>query len=102
MLQSILDTEKFAAELIAQAELQAADLIKTAETAAREREREAAVESRNLQKELLEQAQQRIEQDLVVQSNSQRQVIDKQMEQAARRLPLAVEAIVGEVINGHN
>ena len=48
VLQSILEAEKSAAEVLAAAQRDAVDIVKEAENAARKREREAALQSRDL------------------------------------------------------
>ena len=101
VLQSILEAEKSAAEVLAAAQRDAVDIIKEAENAARLREREAAIESRELYRKLLEDALQQAETGLDIQSAERRALTDAQIKKSAALLPQAVRLIAEEVIHGN-
>ena len=101
VLQSILEEEKSAAEVMAAAQRDAVDIIKEAENAARLREREAALQSRDLYRKLLEDALQQAETGLDIQSAERRALTDAQIGKAAALLPRAAQLIVEEVIHGN-
>ena len=100
VLQSILEEEKSAAEVMAAAQRDAVDIIKEAENAARLREREAALESRDLYRKLLEDALQQAETSLDIQSAERRALTDAQIGKAAALLPRVARLIAGEVVHG--
>ena len=100
VLQSILEEEKSAAEMIAAAQQDAVDIIKEAENAARLREREAAIESRELYRKLLEDALQQAETGLDIESAERRALTDAQIGKAAAFLPRVAQLIAGEVVHG--
>ncbi len=101
VLQSILDAEKSAEEVLAAADQSAAELVKAAENAARERERDASARSRELYKKLLADAREGAEAELETQSASRRDAIDEQIKGAAVRLPQAAREIIQEVLHGN-
>ena len=100
VLQSILEEEKSAAEVMAAAQRDAVDIIKEAENAARLREREAALESRELYRKLLEDALQQAETGLDIQSEERRALTDAHISKAAALLPRVAQLIAGEVVHG--
>ena len=100
VLQSILEEEKSAAEVMAAAQRDAVDIIKEAENAARLREREAALESRDLYRKLLEDALQQAETGLDIQSEERRALTDAHISKAAALLPRVAQLIAGEVVHG--
>ena len=100
VLQSILEAEKSAAEVMAAAQRDAVDIIKEAENAARLREREAAIESRELYRKLLEDALQQAETGLDIQSEERRALTDAHISKAAALLPRVAQLIAGEVVHG--
>ena len=101
VLQSILEEEKSAAEVLAAAQRDAVDIIKEAENAARLREREAGLESRELYRKLLEDALKKAEAGLDAQSAERRALTDAQIKKSAALLPQAVRLIAEEVIHGN-
>lgn len=101
VLQSILEAEKSAAEVLQKAEQGAADVVKTAELVAREREREATLESREQYRNMLEQAREAAQAGLQALSGERRGAIDVGMQEALVFLPKAVDMIVGEVMHGN-
>ena len=100
VLQSILEEEKSAAEVMAAAQRDAVDIVKEAENAARLREREAALQSRDLYRKLLEDALQQAETGLDIQSAERRALTDAHISKAAALLPRAAQLIAGEVVHG--
>lgn len=100
VLQSIMEAEKSAAEVLAAAQQDAVDIVKEAENAARRREREAALESRELYRRLLEDALKKAEVGLDAQSAEHRALIDARIEKSADLLPQAIGLIAKEVIHG--
>lgn len=101
VLQSILEAEKSAAEVLAAAQQDSVDIVKEAENAARQREREAALESRELYRKLLEDALKKAEAGLDAQSAERRALTDAQIKKSAALLPQAVRLIAEEVIHGN-
>ena len=101
VLQSILEAEKSAAEVLAAAQRDAVDIVKEAENAARKREREAALQSRDLYRKLLEEAMEKAEAGLNAQSAERRALTDAQIKKSAALLPQAVRLIAEEVIHGN-
>lgn len=101
VLQSILEAEKSAAEVMAAAQRDAVDIIKEAENAARLREREAALQSRDLYRKLLGDATKKAEAGLDSQSAERRALTDAQIGKAAALLPRAAQLIAEEVIHGN-
>ena len=101
VLQSILEAEKSAAEVMAAAQRDAVDIIKEAENAARLREREAALQSRDLYRKLLGDATEKAEAGLDSQSAERRALTDAQIGKAAALLPRAAQLIAEEVIHGN-
>ena len=100
VLQSILEEEKSAAEVMAAAQRDAVDIIKEAENAARLREREAALQSRDLYRKLLEEAMEKAEAGLNAQSAERRALTDAHISKAAALLPRVAQLIAGEVVHG--
>ena len=100
VLQSILEEEKSAAEVMAAAQRDAVDIVKEAENAARKREREAALQSRDLYRKLLEEAMEKAEAGLNAQSAERRALTDAHISKAAALLPRAAQLIAGEVVHG--
>ena len=100
VLQSILEAEKSAAEVLAAAQRDAVDIVKEAENAARKREREAALQSRDLYRKLLEEATEKAEAGLNAQSAERRALTDAQIGKAAALLPQVARLIAGEVVHG--
>ena len=100
VLQSILEEEKSAAEVMAAAQRDAVDIIKEAENAARLREREAALQSRDLYRKLLEEATEKAEAGLNAQSAERRALTDAYISKAAALLPRVAQLIAEEVVHG--
>ena len=100
VLQSILEAEKSAAEVLAAAQRDAVDIVKEAENAARKREREAALQSRDLYRKLLEEATEKAEAGLNAQSAERRALTDAQISKASALLPRAAQLIADEVVHG--
>ena len=100
VLQSILEAEKSAAEVLAAAQRDAVDIVKEAENAARKREREAALQSRDLYRKLLEEAMEKAEAGLNAQSAERRALTDAHISKAAALLPRVAQLIAGEVVHG--
>ena len=100
VLQSILEAEKSAAEVLAAAQRDAVDIVKEAENAARKREREAALQSRDLYRKLLEEATEKAEAGLNAQSAERRALTDAHISKAAALLPRVAQLIAGEVVHG--
>ena len=100
VLQSILEAEKSAAEVLAAAQRDAVDIVKEAENAARLREREAALQSRDLYRKLLEEATEKAEAGRNAQSAERRALTDAHISKAAALLPRAAQLIAGEVVHG--
>lgn len=100
VLQSILEEEKSAAEVMAAAQRDAVEIIKEAENAARLREREAALQSREMYRKLLEDALKQAESGLDSQSAERRALTDAQISKAAALLPRAARLIADEVVHG--
>ena len=100
VLQSILEAEKSAAEVLAAAQRDAVDIVKEAENAARLREREAALQSRDLYRKQLEEATEKAEAGLNAQSAERRALTDAHISKAAALLPRAAQLIAGEVVHG--
>ena len=100
VLQSILEAEKSAAEVLAAAQRDAVDIVKEAENAARKREREAALQSRDLYRKLLEEATEKAEAGLNAQSAERRALTDAHISKAAALLPQVAQLIAGEVVHG--
>ena len=100
VLQSILEAEKTAAQVMAAAQRDAVDIIKEAENAARLREREAALQSRDLYRKLLGDATEKAEAGLDIQSAERRALTDAHISKAAALLPQVAQLIAGEVVHG--
>lgn len=102
ILQHILDAEKQADLMLAEAQAEAGEAIKGAQTAAREQERKAAVEHRALYRQIVEDKRQEVQAHLDAQEGTRRQAIESAIQAAQARLSQASDLIVQEVLADGN
>lgn len=102
ILQEILDTEKKAEAMLAQAQAEASEAIKIAQAQVREKERKAAVAHRELYRQIVSDKERQVQAEMDAGSQAKKQEIAAAMKAAEARLAQAAEMIVQEVLaDGH-
>ena len=102
ILQEILDTEKKAAAMLAEAQSEASEAIKIAQTQSREEERRAAVDHRELFRTIVAAKEREVQARLKSDAVPRKQQIYAAMRAAESRLAAAADMIVQEVLaDGH-
>lgn len=98
ILQHILDAEKNADAMLADAQIEAGEAVKGAQAAVREQERQAAVTHRELYRKIIEDKRQEVQAKLDAQTEERKEAIRNTISAAKARLPKATEMIVQEVL----
>lgn len=102
ILQQILDAEKNAEAMVAEAQVEAGEAIKGAQTEAREQERKAALAHRELFRGIVEKKRREVQDQLDADSGRRLKEIEDAMKAAESRLDRAADMIVREVLaDGH-
>lgn len=102
ILQHILNAEKEADAMLAEAQAEAGEAIKGAQDQARAQERDAAVKNRDLYRQIVEDKRQEVQAQLDSQAGERRQEIYRVIQAAEVRLAQAVDMIVQEVLADGN
>ena len=102
ILQEVLDAEKKAAAMLAEAQSEASEAIKMAQTQAREEEPQAAVEHREIYRAIVAEKEREVQARLNTDALARKKQIEAAMKAAGSRLAAAADMIVQEVLaDGH-